>query len=124
MEYSYEINEVSKTITVIIEGEVNARNFAKLNVEICTLAVSLHCKIIFDFTSAIVDISIGEAYFWFANHLDKINILFRRIPTAHIVNEKNESFFYFVETTWTNHGINTKMFKEGVLAQDWLNQIG
>jgi len=123
MEYSYNINDISKTIIVVIVGEINASNFAKLDVEICTLALSLQYKIIFDFSNATVIISVGEAYFWFPNHLDKINMLFRRIPTAHIANSKNESFFHFVETTWTNHGIKTKMFKEKELAMEWLNQF-
>lgn len=122
MRHLYTVNDISKTIVVIIIGDVNASNFAKLDVEICMLAFQLDYKIIFDFSQATVSIGLGEAYFWFTNHLDKINALFREIPTAHIANEKNEHFFHFVETTWTNHGIRTKMFKDLDSAVNWLGE--
>jgi len=120
MDHSYSINDISKTIIVIIVGEVNAVDFAKLDVEICMIAFNLSYKIIFDFSQATVTIGMGEAYFWFTTHLDKINSLFRKIPTAHIANDKNERFFHFVETTWTNHGIKTKMFRDLESAVTWL----
>ncbi|ADQ81089.1 hypothetical protein Palpr_2960 [Paludibacter propionicigenes WB4] len=120
MEHSYSVNDINKTIIVIIVGDVNAANFAKLDAEICMLAFNLNYKIIFDFSQAAVTIGMGEAYFWFTNHLDKINMLFRKIPTAHIANNENENFFHFVETTWTNHGIKTGMFKDLESAVNWL----
>lgn len=122
MEHSHSVNDISKTIIVIIVGDVNTSNFAKLDIEVCMLALNLNYKIIFDFSHTAVTIGMGEAYFWFATHLDKINTLFRRIPTALIANDKNEDFFHFVETTWTNNGIKTKMFKDLEPAVDWLKR--
>lgn len=123
MEYIYKINKQEKAIIVIIVGELNASDFAKLDLEICKLAIELNYNIIFNFSKAIVNIGIGEAYFWFKNHLDKINVLFREIPIAHIASEVNENFLYFVETTWSNNGIKTKMFKEEQVAMKWLQQF-
>jgi len=123
MEYSYSVNDISQTIIVVIVGEVTAANFEKLDIEICLLALNLHYKIIFDFSQTTITISMGEAYFWFANHLDKINLLFRRIPTAHIANDKNENFFHFVEITWNNNGIITKMFKDLEEASNWVERF-
>jgi hypothetical protein len=123
MEHSCEINEENRTITVVVVGEVHANDFAKLDVEVCSLALKLNYKLIFNFSNAIVRIGLGEAYFWFSDHLDKVNISFRRIPIAHIANNLNEPFFRFVEVAWTNRGIRTKMFKEVKSALEWLDQF-
>jgi len=123
MEHSYDINEVNRTITVVLVGEIYANDFAKLNIEVCSVALKLNYKLIFDFTNAIVRIGLGEAYFWFSDHLDKINTSFRQIPTAHVANDINETFFRFVEVAWTNRGSRTKMFKEVTSALEWLDQF-
>jgi len=123
LEHSYEINDENRTITVVVVGELHANDFAKLDVKVCLLALKLDYKLIFDFTNAIVRIGLGEAYFWFSDHLDKINTSFRRIPTAHIVNDLNEPFFKFVELAWTNRGIRTKKFKDVKSALEWLDQF-
>jgi len=123
MTYSYKINNTTKAIIVDINGEMYPTDFAKLDVEVCTLALNLNYKIIFNFKKAIVRICLGEAYFWFSNHLDNINLQFRFIPTAHIANDSNESFFHFVETTWSNQGVKIKMFKNEDEALNWLGQF-
>jgi len=123
MDHSYEINEITRTITVVLVGEVHANDFAKLDVKVCSLALKLDYKLIFDFRNTIVRIGLGEAYFWFSDHLDKINTSFRRIPTAHIVDDLNEPFFRFVEVAWTNRGIRTKKFKDVKSALEWLDQF-
>jgi hypothetical protein len=123
MEYSYIINDVHRTVLVTVSGELYANDFAKLNIEVCSMALKLNYKLIFDFTNAVVRIGLGEAYFWFSDHLDKINTSFRRIPTAHIANDLNEPFFRFVEVAWTNRGSRTKMFREVERALEWLDQL-
>ena len=126
MTYSYKIykiNEVSKAIIVDVIGDMHTTDFAKLDVEICSLALNLNCKIIFNFKNAIIRIGFGEAYFWFSNHLDKVNLQFRRIPTAHIANDSNELFLHFIETTWSNQGVSIKMFKKDTDALEWLERF-
>jgi len=123
MDHSYEINETTRTITVVVVGEVHANDFAKLDVEVCSLALNLNFKIAFNFKNAIIRIGLGEAYFWFSNHLDNVNLKFRLIPTAHIASDSNERFFHFIETTWSNQGVKIKMFKEDAKALEWLEQF-
>jgi len=123
MEYSYVLNDVHRTVLVTVSGELYANDFAKLNIEVCSVALKLNYKLIFDFTNAVIRIGLGEAYFGFSDHLDKINTSFRRIPTAHIANDLNEAFFRFVEVAWTNRGSRTKMFKEVESALEWLDQL-
>jgi len=123
MEYSYRIDTVNRAIVVAIVGELYANDFAKLDVEVCSLALGLNYKLVFNFKKAIIRIGLGEAYFWFPDHLDKINMSFRQITSAHIANDTDESFFCFVETTWSNRGVRTKMFKEEKAALKWLKQF-
>jgi len=52
-----------------------------------------------------------------------VNVQFRNVPTAHIASDKNWSFLHFVETTWTNRGVNIKLFKEEEPAIKWLGQF-
>jgi hypothetical protein len=123
MTYLYKIDKVRKNILVNIKGDIYTLEFAKLDVEVLTLALNLNYKIIFNFKSAIIRIGFGEAYFWFSKHLDNVNLQFRRIPTAHIANDSNERFFYFVETAWSNQGVRIKMFKNDTDALEWMEQF-
>ena len=123
MEYSYIINDVHRTVLVTVIGELYANDFAKLNIDVCSVAQELNYKLIFDFTNAVVRIGLGEVYFWFSDHLGQFNTPSIRIPTAHIANDLNEAFFRFVEVAWTNRGSRTKMFKEVERALEWLDQL-
>lgn len=123
MIYLYKIVKAKKYILVDVIGDVHTAEFAKLDVEVCALASNLNYKIIFNFKRAIIRIGFGEAYFWFSKHLDNVNLQFRRIPTAHIANDSNEHFFYFVETAWSNQGIRIKMFKNDTDALEWIEQF-
>jgi hypothetical protein len=120
MKYSYKLDKARKIITVTVVGELYPNDFSKIDIDVCTLALSHDCKIVFNFTEVIIHISIGEAYFWFSNHLDKVNFMFRSIPTALVANDENEKFLHFVETTWSNRGMKIKMFKELDEALLWL----
>jgi len=123
MTYLYNIDKVKKNILVDVIGDIYTADFAKLDVEVCALALNLNCKIIFNFKNAIIRIGFGEAYFWFSKHLDNVNLQFRRIPTAHIANDSNERFFHFVETAWSNQGVRIKMVKNDTDALEWMEQF-
>jgi len=123
MEYSYIINDVHRTVLVTVIGELYVNDFAQLNIKACSVAQKLNYKLILNFTNAVVRIGLGEAYFWFSEHLGKSNTPSMRIPTAHIANDLNEAFFRFVEVAWTNRGSRTKMFKKVESALEWLDQF-
>lgn len=123
MEYSYVINDVNRLVSITVIGELYANDFAKLHIEVCSLALKRNYKLIFDFTNTNIRISIGEAYFWFSDHLDRVNMSFRRIPIAFITNELDKMFFSFVEVAWTNRGIRIKIFKEVKSALEWFEQF-
>jgi len=123
MDYSYRINKINKIILVTVVGELNATNFEKLCLEIYKQALELKYKVIFDFIGTNITISVGEAYYWFTEHLDNIDIRYRKIPIAYIANDKNWSFLEFVETMWSNGGIVIKVFKNEAFAVKWLISI-
>ena len=123
MDCTYRIDTINKIILVTVVGELNATDFHKLGLDIYRIALKRNSKVVFDFAGANIKISVGEAYFWFSEHLDNVNVQFRNVPTAHIASDKNWSFLHFVETTWTNRGVNIKLFKEEEPAIKWLGQF-
>jgi hypothetical protein len=120
MEYTYDIIENYKVIFVKVSGILNVQEVALMGKTIRLKAKELNYKILFDFTHTKNKISTAEAYFWFTNHYDKIDMKLRYIPTAHISNEEDKSFFYFFETTCYNKCIKVKMFMEKEKALEWL----
>ena len=117
MEYSYVIN--NKIIIVIVVGILIAEEVALMGIKIRIKALNLNCKIIFDFTNAKNQMTIANAYYWFLDYYDNVDMKFRYIQTAHLSNEQNEAFFKFVETTCNNKGILIRMFKEKKEALLW-----
>ena len=110
MNYTTEINEIDTTIIVTTTGDLKTTETAEMGLLIRLQALDLKYKIIFDFSLSKNFISCGEAYFWFADYYDGINIKFRRIPTAIITNANDADFFEFYENTCYNRGIQLKMF--------------
>jgi hypothetical protein len=123
MEYSYTINESSKSLDVVVSGQVDSAAFTKLGIKIRTLALELGYAILFDYRNAKVNISIGEVYFWFRDHLDKVSMKFRSIPTAHLTNENNAQLFRFADLTWSNTGVVVKSFNDPADAKNWLGRF-
>lgn len=120
MEYSYRIDDSKNIIFVTAVGDLTSGAFDEVGLKIFNLALTVKSSVVFDFSRVTVKISLGEIYFWFSNHLDKVDAQFRNIPTAVVSSAKNETFFHFVETTWTNHGAKTMVFKDEFQAQNWL----
>ena len=124
MNCSYRIDKINRIILVTVVGELNAASFENLCSNIYKNALKQRSKVIFDFTETNIAISVGEAYYWFTEHMDNIDIRFRRIPIAYIASNKNWSFLEFAETTWSNSGVIVKVFKNEKLAIKWLISIG
>ncbi|MDP4239445.1 MAG: STAS/SEC14 domain-containing protein [Bacteroidota bacterium] len=120
MEYTYEIVNDDRIIKVKASGEITPKEAAIMGKNIRIKAKELSYKILFDLRQAENKVSISEAYFWFADHYDKIDIKLRYIPTAHVTHEEDKSFFKFFETTCFNKCIKVRMFMEQEEALNWL----
>jgi hypothetical protein len=123
MEYTFEIINDDKIIKVKVFGELTPKETALMGKNIRIKAKELNYKILFDLTEADNKVSISEAYFWFADHYDEIDIKLRYIPTAHITHERDKSFFRFFETTCYNKNIRVRMFMEHKEALEWLKLL-
>lgn len=123
MEYTYELIDNYKIIKVKVLGELKPKETALMGKNIRLKAKELNYKILFDLTEAENKVSISDAYFWFADHYDKIDIQLRYIPTAHVTHEKDKSFFSFFETTCYNKNIRVRMFMESKEALEWLRPL-
>lgn len=120
MEYIYDIISNSKIVEVKVSGELDIKGTALMGKTIRQKAKKLNYKILFDFTQTKNRISITEAYFWFADYYDEIDVKLRYIPTVHLSNEEDKPFFSFFETTCYNKCIRVKMFTEKRKALEWL----
>ncbi len=123
MKYAFEINTMSKTIRVITEGNLTIQKAAAMGLEILMKAKELKCKIIFDHRLSKNKISITDAYYWFPTHYDNIDMEFRKIPTAYIVNNTDLEFYSFFECTCTNKGIPIKVFQDENAVLKWLESL-
>ncbi len=123
MNYSYEKNESSKTITVRTTGHLNTKELSEMGVLIRLHAVDSKSKIIFDHRLSKNFITITQAYYWFSDYYDVIDIKLRQIPTAIITNKEDDNFFQFLETRCSNQGIPIKVFLEEKTAIDWLSKF-
>lgn len=122
MEYTYELIAELKIIKVNVFGDLLPMQAALMGIMIRTKAYEMGYKLLFDYTLiSSVQISMGAAYFWFIDHYDSINIAFRYIPTAYLVNEIIKSDFNFFELTCYNKGIKVRIFMENEKALEWLN---
>jgi hypothetical protein len=120
MEYTYEIDDDYKIIIVTVLGNLITNEVALMGKTIRHKALIMNYNILFDFRNSRNQLSITEAYFWFADYYDKIDLGFRSIRTAHLTNENDKQFFYFMETTSFNRGIKIKMFTEIEHALEYL----
>jgi len=123
MKYSSEINQDNKTITVITSGNLKTKELSEMGILIRLQARDLKFKIIFDYRMSKNYISITEAYYWFTDYYDGIDLKLRQIPAAIITNNEDNEFFQFLETTCSNQGIPIKVFLEEISAFNWLNKF-
>ena len=123
MEYTCEIDSESKTIKVITKGELTTIETAAMGLNILNKAKEMKYKIIFDHSLSRNRISIAEAYFWFRDHYDNIDLELRKIPTAYIVNENDWEFYSFFECTNNNKYIPIKIFREENTISEWFEDL-
>lgn len=123
MEYTYELNSEMQTIIVKTTGYLTTKKTAAMGVEILLKAKDLNYKVIFDHRLSKNRISIAEAYSWYSNHYDHIDIELRRIPTAYISNKEDLPFYSFFECTCNNKGIIIKVFREENAVLEWVNGL-
>ena len=122
MNYSTELNENNKTITVRTTGHLKTKEIAAMGVLIRLQARDLKYKLIFDYSLSKNFITITEAYNWFSDYYDTVDLKLREIPTAIIANKEDYEFFDFYETTCNNRGIPIKIFSEDKSAMVWLEE--
>jgi hypothetical protein len=120
MTYTYEINSENHTIIVKTLGDLISKDVAAMGLEILSKAKKLNFKVIFDHRMSKNRVSITEAYSWYFNHYDCIDIELRRIPTAYIANDKDWDFYTFFECTCINKGIPIKVFRDENAVSEWL----
>ena len=123
MNYNYTLNEISKIITVRTTGHLKTTELAEMCVLIRKKAIDLNYKVIFDYSLSKNFISITEAYYWFSDYYDVVDLKLRQIPAAVITSKEDIDFFQFLETTCSNEGITLKVFLEELPAVQWLDQI-
>ena len=123
MDYNFELNKNSKIITVKTTGHLKTTELAEMCVLIRKKAVDLNYNIIFDYSLSKNFISITEAYYWFSDYYDVVDLKLRQIPAAVITSKEDNEFFQFLETTCSNEGITLKVFLEELPAVQWLDQI-
>lgn len=123
MKYTYEINSESKAIHVITTGDLITKEVASMGVKILLKAKELKYKVVFDYRFSKNRISIAEAYFWYVEHYDHVDVELRHIPIAYIVNNEDWNFYSFFECTCTNRGICVKLFKDENAIWEWVERF-
>lgn len=120
MDYNYSIDLNNRIIYVKVTGVINETNGADLGIQIRLKALELNCKIFFDFSESQNKISMGSAYFWFANQYGNIDPKIRYIPTAYHINNEETAFYSFLQTVAMNQGIRIRIFSIEEDALIWL----
>ena len=75
---------------------------------------------LYDFRRSTYKKAIVDAYKFFNENYDENEIKVNYIPTANIVNEEDQDFFKFVETTLANRGARLKYFTDEDKGIEWL----
>lgn len=120
MTYTSEIIDKDKVLIVRTKGDLRTKELSEMCLKMRVQARDLNCKLIFDYSLSKNYISITEAYYWFSDYYDVLDIKLRQIQTAIITNEIDKDFFSFVETTCTNNCIPIKIFLEEAMALKWI----
>lgn len=121
LNYNYSIDLKNRIIYVKVSGVINETNGADLGIQIRLKALELNCKIFFDLSESQNKISMGSAYFWFANQYNKIDPKVRYIPTAYLINNEQAVYYGFLQTVSMNQGIRIRVFSDEENAKFWLN---
>ncbi|MEI8087270.1 MAG: hypothetical protein WCG93_13760 [Paludibacter sp.] len=120
MTYITEINENNKLLIVRTTGDLRTKELSEMGVLMRLQAHDFNYKLIFDYRLSKNYISITEAYYWFSDYYDSVDLKLRQIRAAIISNENDMDFFSFLETTCTNNNIPIKIFLDEEMALKWL----
>lgn len=123
MNYTFEINSENKMIRVITTGDLIKESVALMGLEIMLKAKILKYNILYDYRLSKNRISIVDAYHWYSNYYDNIDIGFRFIPIAYIANNEDWSFYSFFECTCNNNRIPVRVFQEESAAVKWIESL-
>lgn len=123
MDYIEEIIEEKKIIISRVKGDLYPEETAEMGLKIRKKAIELGYKVIIDFRETKNYVSIVQGHNWFADFYDNIDKNIKYVPTAHITNDEEESYFKFIETSWSNKGASIKLFKDIEAAVKWLDSL-
>ena len=120
MNYITEINKADKLLIIRTTGDLRTKELSEMGVLMRVQARDFNFKLIFDYRLSKNYISITEAYYWFSDYYDSVDLKLRQIQAAIISNENDMVFFSFLETTCTNNCISIKIFSDEEMALKWL----
>ena len=110
-------------IRVVTTGDLIKESVASMGLEIMLKAKMLKYNILFDYRLSKNRISIVDAYRWYSDYYDNVDINFRFIPIAYIANDEDWSFYSFFECTCNNNLIPVRVFQEESAALKWIESL-
>lgn len=120
MRYKEEVDDPRKILCVRVSGEITKEKLAPKTTQTRLRAKELNYGILLDFRKVRNYVTIVDAYYWLAEHYDGLDATLKFIPTAHVVDPKDEEFARFVETTFLNRGASIRVFTQERAAIEWL----
>ncbi len=123
MEYTYEIINNYKIIKVEVLGDLIIKESESLGKRIRRKAKRMDYAILFDLTHIRNRIAANEAYLWYANRRDILDINFRYIPVAYLINKNQEPLFGPFKIFCLNNGVLLRIFDEKEKAFEWLKPL-
>lgn len=121
MEYIIEINDSVRISKVILTGILTVSEMGPIGKEARLKAYELGYKLLFDFRSVDVNVTMAEAFNYPREAYSDIEPATKIIPTAHLVKIEDEEFWSFVEISFRNVGMNIRMFFDENEAVEWLS---
>ena len=120
IEYDYTVDDSNRIIKVYVSGVVYEEDATEIGLLFRTKALELNYKLYFDLTKSTIKISLGTVYFWHERKYNVVSEKFKFIPTAYLINFEQENLFNFYQNVCFNQGINTKIFKDELIANEFI----
>ena len=120
MEVVYDYDDDRKIIIIRVSGEMTIETITPISIENRLKAKKMNYKLLYDFRRSSYKKAIVDAYKFFEENFDDIEIDSNYIPTANIINEEDVEFFKFIETTMTNRGARLRYFTDEEKGVEWL----
>ncbi|MGA1821209.1 MAG: hypothetical protein ACMUIG_01625 [Thermoplasmatota archaeon] len=123
MEAVYEFDDRRKILIIRVLGKMTVEEISPVTMDARKKAKDLNYGLLYDFRGSSYRKAIIEAYKWFEEHFDLDDPKVNFVPTANIINEEDEEFFKFIETTMYNRGARLRYFLDEEQAVRWLESI-